>query len=426
MKTEEYTIRRKHLSALLAPRMMALINSNDRMPTNADGTMPFRQNTDLLWLCGINQEESALLLFPSHPNEAMREILFIRQPQELYLKWHGHSLTADQAAEMSGIKTVKWIHELDAVVHSLMPQCLGIYLNGIEHPRSVNEVETRDQRLTKKLLGKYPLIRTDRLAPLLGILRNSKSPAEIAALKEACRISELGFRRVLRFVKPGRPAKHIEAELIHEYMQHGGNWAGYEPIIASGANTCILHYISNDNMCRAGDLLLLDAAASFQHYNADLTRVIPVSGRYSPRQRQVYKAVLHIQKLLKQFIKAGVLMSDIEGYKNELVISALCELGLCTAAGLNEKGEAYFINRYSYHGFGHFLGLDVHDTGDNYAKLPEHCVLTVEPGIYIWEESTGIRLENNVEVLADGINDLTGHIPVEPEEIEELMNKNES
>lgn len=423
MKKEEYTLRRKKLSEMITPGSLAVIHSNDRMPTNADGAMPFKQNTDLLWLCGIDQEETILLLFPSHPNRSMHEMLFIRQPQELYLKWHGHSLSAEDATAISGIETIKWVESFEQVLFQAMSLATCIYLNALEHPRSVNKVETRDMRFTKGIRNSFPLHKTARLAPLLGHLRNTKSLDEITAIKEACRISGLGFRRALQFVKPGCSAKLIEAELIHEYMQHGGSWAGYEPIIAAGSNTCILHYTSNTNTCVAGDLLLMDAAASFNHYNADLTRVIPVDGRYTGRQKDIYKAVLDIQLQLKQFIKAGLLLSEIEQYKNELVISALCHLGLCTPTEIKLKGMTYFINRYSYHGFGHYIGLDVHDTGDNYAKLPEHCVLTVEPGIYIWEESTGVRIENVVEVLQDRCNDLMGDIPVEPEEIEHLMHK---
>lgn len=421
MNANDYALNRAKLAARLQPGAVAVIQSNDIMPSNADGTLRFRQNNDLYWLTGILQEETTLLLFPDHPDEAYREILFIQQVDEDFVKWHGRRHSKAEARHISGVQRVEWESRFEQLFYEAAVAAEVIYLNAIEHPRAVNLVETRDGRLTRWCRQKFPLHGYKRLAPVLGSLRMRKSEAELELIRKACAISGAGFRRLLRFIKPGVAEKLAEAELIHEYMQQGGEWADYAPIVASGPDSCVLHYISNHKHCQAGDVLLVDAAASYRLYNADLTRCIPVSGRFTPRQLQVYNTVWQVQQQLMQFIKSGLFLKDIEAYSQDLLINGLLQLGLFSTADLEKEGKAHWLNRYCYHGFGHLLGLDVHDVGSKYEPLPENAVLTVEPGIYIAEEAIGIRLENNVQVTGSGVTDLMAGIPVDPAEIEHLM-----
>lgn len=421
MKATDYALNRQQLAQRLAPGSVAIINANDIMPSNADGTLRFRQNNDLYRLSGILQEETVLLLFPDHPDESRREILFVKQVDEAFVKWHGRRHSREEAGEISGVQRVEWLGNFRQLFYEAAVIADIIYLNAIEHARATNKVETRDDRFARWCREKFRLHTYKRLAPLLAGLRMVKSEAELELIHQACTISGHGFRRLLHFIQPGVPEKLAEAELIHEYMQHGGDWAGYDPIIASGADTCILHYTSNSKTCGDNDLVLIDAAASFRLYNADLTRTIPVNGRFSARQRQVYDAVLRVHKALKQYIKAGLYFRDIEAHSRELLIGELMGLGLFSTADLKKQGKEYWLNQYCYHGFGHPLGLDVHDVVNTYEPLPVNSVLTVEPGIYIRRENTGIRLENNVQVVQDGTVDLMADIPLEAEEIENIM-----
>ena len=421
MKAADYAFNRQQLTQRLAPGSVAIIHANDIMPSNADGTLRFRQNNDLYWLSGILQEETVLLLFPDHPDENCREILFVKQVDEAFVKWHGRRHSLEEARAISGIQRVEWLDNFRQLFYEAAVTADIIYLNAIEHARATNKVETRDDRFARWCLEKFRLHTYKRLAPLLANLRMVKSEAELELIREACAISGHGFRRLLHFIKPGIAEKLAEAELIHEYMQHGGEWAGYDPIIASGADSCILHYISNSKPCGDNELVLIDAAASYRLYNADLTRTIPVNGRFSVRQRQVYDAVLRVHKQLKQYIKAGLYLKDIEAHSQELLIGELMGLGLFSAADLKKQGKTYWLNQYCYHGFGHPLGLDVHDVVNKYEPIPANAVLTVEPGIYIREENTGIRLENNVQVTQTGTIDLMADIPLEAREIESIM-----
>lgn len=423
MNTTEFaTLNRRNLIDKLEKGAIAIVNSNDTMPTNSDGVMPYRANNDLYWLTGISQEDCSLMLFPDHPDTALREVMFIKYVDQHFVKWHGRRLSIEEARNISGIPTVKWESEFMNVFSSSANYAQHIYLNTIEHPRSSNMVQTRDHRFIAWCKRRFPLHAYHRLAPILGELRKVKSQFEIEHLQKACDITEKGFRRVLKFVKPGVREKQIAAEMIHEYMQHDGDWSGYEPIVASGANTCILHYISNHNICREGELLLIDAAASYGLFNADLTRTIPVSGRYSERQKEVYNSVLKVHKAIKSFAKAGITLIDIQEYCNELLAEQLLKLKLMTADELRKNGRAFYMEKYCYHDFGHLLGLDVHDVGHKYEKLPLNAVFTVEPGIYIQEENIGIRIENNVYTTATGTIDLMANIPIEAGEIEDIMN----
>lgn len=420
---EFVTCNRQKLAAKLIPGSIAVLHANDMMPTNADGTMKYKPNNDVYWLSGIRQEETVLMLFPSHPDPNLREVLFIKKVGEDFVKWHGKRLSLEEAGEISGINTVKWSTEFTNIFSGSANYADHICLNAIEHSRTENEVQTRDDRFRLWCMEHYPLHHYGRLAPVLAELRKVKSEFELKRLQTACDITEKGFRRMLKFVKPGTKERLIEAELIHEYIQHDGDWSDYQPIVASGANTCILHYITNREICRDGDLLLVDAAASYELYNADLTRTIPVNGRYTTRQKQVYNAVLNVHKAMKDFAKAGTTFQQLQAYSSDLLIEQLASLGLFTSSDLGKHGKAFYLDRYCYHGFSHLLGLDVHDVGHFYQPLPENTVITIEPGIYIKEENIGVRIENNVVVKAGGTFDLMRNTPIEAEEIEELMHQ---
>lgn len=416
------TQNRKRLAEKLEQGALSIVNSNDIMPSNADGTLKFRQNNDLYWLTGITQEETTLLLFPGHPLPAYREILFVKKTDPLFVKWHGHRLSKEEASALSGIQTILWQEQFQDIFYQAAVMANAIYLNTIEHPRSVNEVQTRDLRFIDWCKQIFPLHRYGRLAPLLASLRMIKSEEEIAMMKQAAAITEAGFRRVLRFVKAGVKEKQIEAEMLHEYAQYEhGDRADYLPIVASGADTCVLHYNSNHKICRDQDLLLIDAAASYRLYNADLTRTIPVNGKFSKRQKEVYNAVLRVHKEMKSRLRAGIFLHEMYPICHELLLEELMGLGLCTTADIVREGKKFYLDKYCYHNFSHLIGLDVHDIGNTYEPLPAGAALTNEPGIYIAEEGIGVRIENNLVLTKEGNMDLTGNIPIEADEIEALM-----
>lgn len=414
---------RKRLVQVMNENSLAVFNSNDIMPTNADGSMPFRQNSDLFYLTGINQEETILLICPQFPQAHLREILFIREPNELLEKWEGHKLSKAEATAVSGIKTVLWISDFQKTFHHLMVMggVSRAYLNTNEHYRSDVIVQTRDARFIDWCKSTYPLHRYDRVAPLMAGLRASKQSPEIELMQKACDITEKGFRRVLRFVRPGVMEYEIEAEYLHEFIRNRSKGFAYQPIIASGSNNVILHYTENNRICRDGDLVLLDVAAEYANYNADLTRTIPVSGRFTKRQKAVYKAVHRIMKEAKSMLSTSVVYFDYHREVEKIMASELAELKLISKSEAKEKNSAAF-RKYYYHGTSHMLGLDVHDVGDMHANMKENSVWTIEPGIYIKDEGFGIRLENNVVLGKKGVKDLMKNIPLEAEEIEDLMN----
>lgn len=420
--TESVAQNRKLLASKLKPNTICVIHSNDIYPGNSDGTLPFRQNSNIIWSTGIGQEETTLLLIPSHPDENMREILFIRHVDSNFVKWHGQRLTHDEAASISGIKTVYFDSDFENVFTACAHYAESLTINTIEHPRSENKIETKDLRFFRWLNERYPLHEIHRLNPVIAKLRVTKNPYEIWCLAKACDISKLGFERLLEFIEPEIKGRQVMAELYHEYLQHDGDWAHYEPIVASGDNTCILHYTTNSNVLADGDLVLIDAAASYKHYNADLTRTIPVNGRFNPRQKQLYNAVLSIHKQLKTVIRSGMFISDIQKICDELTMAQLCKLGLTNMDEIRRKGSNHFMNLYAYHNFGHYLGLSVHDEGNIFLPIPENAVITIEPGIYIQDEGMGVRIENNVIVTSDGAIDLMNYIPIEVEDIEDRMN----
>lgn len=423
MPAEFFVENRKRLAAGLPPGSLVIVHSNDVMPTNADGTMGFVQNSDLFYLSGVDQEESILVLFPDAGDVKHREMLFVRETSEQIAIWEGHKLTKNQATERSGIRQVHWLQEFDGIFRQVMCQAEQVYLNLNEHPRAKIEVPSRERRFVDRCQQDYPLHQYKRLAPLMHNLRVVKSSAELDAIREAIRITDLGFRRLLQFVKPGLHEFEIEAELAHEFIRNRAAGFAYPPIIASGENACVLHYTANSAPCQDGELLLLDVAARHGCYNADLTRTVPVNGRFTDRQRAVYGAVLRVFRQCCRMLRPGVILHDYQKEAGRLMESELIGLGLLNRNEVAKQDpDKPLYKKYFPHGTSHHLGLDVHDVGNTWQPIQPGMVFTVEPGIYIREEKLGIRLENNLVIGEDKNLDLMAGIPIEAEEIEELMN----
>jgi len=414
----------------LEPKSIAIFNSADIPPLSADGTGRFVQNSDLFYLSGIDQENTALVLCPEAADAANREILFVQETSEQIAIWEGQKLSKEQARQVSGVTHVEWIDQMDHFLRRLVRETKNIYLNYNEHGRAASPVETADDRFRKRCQFLYPDHRYRRPAPLLHRLRALKAETEIKLIQRACDITEAGFRRVLPFVKPGVQEYEVEAEYAHEFLRSASMGFAYQPIIASGANACVLHYLDNDHCCGAGELLLMDVGAEFANYNADMTRTVPVSGRFSDRQRAVYNAVHRtLRSCIDELIRPGVRIKDYQKQVAELVAGELVDLGLLDAKtvaaeknqpGLKEEEKSY--RKYFMHGVSHSLGLDVHDVTPVEPEFQENMVVTVEPGIYIRGEKLGLRLENNIVVRRSGNIDLMANIPIEAEQIEELMN----
>jgi Xaa-Pro aminopeptidase len=410
-------------TAQLSNQSMAVFCSNDQMPTNADGTMPFKQNSDLLWLSGVDQEESKLVLFPNCSNPNHREILFLKETNEHIAIWEGEKLNKEQAFNTSGIKTVYWNKQFESVFEELMKEANSIYLNSNEHSRSASEVQTQTDRFNNWCKSTFADKEYLKSAPIMHDLRAVKHPLEIDLLQNACNITEKGFRRVLNFVKPGVSEYEIEAEFMHEFLINRSKGFAYEPIIASGRNACVLHYIDNNKICHDGDVILMDVGAEYANYASDMTRCIPVSGQFTKRQKDVYNAVLRVMKEATSMLKPGVLLGDYHKEVGLIMQSELKGLGLINQHDIDKqdpKNPAY--RKYFMHGTSHFLGLDVHDVGHFDKPIKEGMVFTCEPGIYILEESLGIRLENDLVITKDKPLDLMANIPLETDAIEDLMN----
>ncbi|WP_144603811.1 aminopeptidase P family protein [Algoriphagus algorifonticola] len=418
-----YVKNRAKLAAKMAKNSVAVLNSNDIMPTNADGTMRFRQNNDLFYLSGIDQEESILLIAPDCPNPSMREVLFLRETNEHIAIWEGHKYTKDEAQAASGIENIQWLANFDQVFNTVTALSERIYLNTNEHLRAGVVVETRDARFIKTCKERFPLHEYERLAPIMHEIRGAKEQAEIDQMQIACDITEKGFRRILNFVKPGVTEYEIEAEYLHEFVRNRSKGFAYEPIIASGASACVLHYIENNKACKDGDLLLMDVGAEYGNYNADMTRTIPVNGRFSERQKAVYNAVLRVQKEAMNMLRPGVTIQDYHKEVGLIMQSELIGLGLIDITDVKNQDPNWpAYKKYFMHGTSHHIGLDVHDVGTMYGPITPGMVFTVEPGIYIQNEEIGIRLENNIVIQKDGYFDLMRNIPIEADEIEEIMN----
>lgn len=420
--SELFVQNRAKLRRLLPPKSIAILCSNDIMPTNADGTMGFRQQSDLFYLSGLDQEDSYLVLFPDAAEDQQKEMAFVMETSELIAIWEGHKFTKKEAQDLSGIQHIHWSKQLDAVLKTVMYQADQVFLIDNEHLRNASLVETQSARLAKKLKEQYPLHKFERLAPLLSQLRMEKSAAEIQALQKAIDITESGFRRILNFVKPGVWEYEIEAEFIHDFIRQRSQGFAYTPIIASGANACVLHYIENKAQCKDGDLLLLDVGASYANYNADMTRTIPVNGTFSPRQKQVYQAVQKVLAFASEAMRPGVFWLDYQKEVERFMEGQLIDLGLFSRADVEKQDPNQpRFKQYFMHGVAHHLGLDVHDVWDKYQAFKPGMVLTCEPGIYIREEGIGIRLENNLLITAEGNQNLMANIPLEWDAIEDLM-----
>lgn len=413
---------RERLAARLKPGSIVILHSNDHLPTNADGHMVYKQNTDLYYLTGILQEESILILFPDAPVPSMREILFLRETNEQITIWEGHKLSQDQGEALSGIKNIQWVSQFESLLHSLIFEAENIYLFTNEHIRASIETESKNDRFIKWCKNKYPLHHYYRLAPELQALRVIKSDIEIALLKQACELTKDAFIRVLKFTRPGVWEYQIEAEFAHEFTSQGYSYADYGPIIASGKDSCVLHYHENNKECKNGDIILMDVGGAVGNYNADMTRVIPVNGKFTPRQKDVYNAVLSIMREASKLLVAGNTFEKYNKGVGKIVEQKLIELNLLDKEAVAKQNELTpLYKQYFMHGISHFLGLDVHDVGNRFKQFEAGMVLTCEPGIYIPAENIGIRLENNILITANGPVDLMANIPIEADEIEKIM-----
>ena len=415
---------RQRLLKRLKPNSIAILNSNDVMPTSADGTLPFRQQTDIFYLSGIDQEETLLVICPAAREDKQKEILFIKETNEQIATWEGRKYTKEEVKDISGIPTVHWTSELDTILRPLVVQSENIYLNSNEHLRAAVTVETRDMRFLKWCRQHFPLHHYERLAPIMHDLRAVKLPQEIDLIKEACALTEKAFRRVLGFIRPGVWEYEVEAEIVHEFMRNGSRGPAFETIVASGIDSCTLHYIKNDKQCKEGDLVLIDFGVVYANYASDVTRTVPVDGRFSKRQKEVYRAVLKIQKAAIQMLRPGITLEEYQKEVAKLVEAELIRLGVLKRAEVKKQPkDSPLYKKFFPHGTSHHLGLDVHDYGDKHRKLEPGMVLTCEPGIYIRDEAIGVRIENDILITKKGPVDLTETIPREVEEIEELMNK---
>ena len=419
-----YNSTRKALMAELKPRSLAIFNSNDIYPISADSTLPFEQHRDIFYLCGVDQEESILVLFPDAYEVKHREILFVRKTDEHIAIWEGAKLTKEQAQELSGVKTVYWLDEFEAVFQQLSTQCDCFYFNTNEHYRQSVQTQTREDRFIRWCKKHYPAHAVAKSNPILQKLRSIKASEEIRQLQIACDITEKGIRRILPFLKPGVWEYELEAELIHEFVKNRSKGFAYQPIIASGKNANVLHYTDNNQECKAGDLVLLDVAAEYGNYSADLTRTIPVSGRFTARQKAVYNAVLRVKNESTKLLVPGTLWKDFHVEVGKIMSSELIGLGLLDKADIqNQSHEKPAYKKYFMHGTAHHLGLNTHDYGLLHLPMEPQMVFTVEPGIYLPKEGFGIRLEDDVVIQKSGEpHNLMGNIPIDIEEIENLMN----
>lgn len=418
-----FTNNRKNFVSRTKSNSVALFFANDEFPRSGDQSFLFKQNPDFFYLSGIDQEQSILLLFPDCPNPLYREVLFLRQTNEHIAVWEGHKYTKEEARQASGIQQVYWLTDFDNIFHSIINYADNIYINTNENDRYAHTVPYRDIRMLDELRRKYPLHHYERSAPIMRDLRVIKSEIEIEVTKKACAITRDAFIRVLKFVKPGVAEYEIEAEIIHEFIRQRATGHAYNPIIASGKNANVLHYVDNNQICKDGDVILFDFGAEYGNYNADMSRSIPVNGRFTPRQKEVYNAVLRVMRAATQMIIEGAIWNEYHDEVGKIMTSELIGLGLLTKHDVEKqdpKMPAY--KKYFMHGTSHHLGLDVHDFASRYKPFEVGNLLTCEPGIYIPAEGLGIRLENNILITKGGNIDLMADIPVEAEEIEEIMN----
>ncbi|MFC4221623.1 aminopeptidase P family protein [Flagellimonas marina] len=415
---------RKKFTVQMKPKSIAVFNSNDIYPIGADSTLPFEQSRDLFYLCGADQEETILLLFPDAMDAKHREILFVRETNDHIAVWEGAKLTKEKATEVSGIETVYWLTDFDKIFFDLMTEAGTIYFNTNEHYRQAVETQTREDRFIEKCKKEYPAHQWAKSNPILQQIRGIKEPEEIAIMQTACDITEKGFRRILEFVKPGVWEYEIEAEFLHEFVRNRSKGYAYAPIIAAGNNANVLHYLENNQQVKDGDMILLDLAAEYANYSSDMTRTIPANGRFTDRQKQVYSAVLRVKNEATKMLVPGVIWAEFHKEVGKIMTSELIGLGLLDKADVqNENPDWPAYKKYFMHGTSHHIGLNTHDYGELKTPMKPNMVFTVEPGIYIPDEGMGVRLEDDVVIQESGEPfNLMRNIPIEIEEIEELMN----
>ncbi|MBP6310624.1 MAG: aminopeptidase P family protein [Flavobacteriales bacterium] len=423
LKATTYREHRARFCKAMVEGGLATFHSNDIMPTSADGSMPFKQATDIMYLTGIDQEESILLLFPNAQDPKDREILFVRETNDHIAVWEGAKFTKQEATDLSGVATVLWTSAYEATLKRLVPQCDSLYQNSNEHLRQGNEVETREERYNKKLRIQFPLHAVKRSAPIMHRIRSVKTAEEIAQMRKAVAITGKAFARVCDFIKPGVMEYEIEAEITHEFLRNGSRGHAYTPILASGYNACVLHYITNDQKCKDGDVILMDFGCEYGGYASDLSRSIPVNGRYTKRQRAVYDAVLRVKTAATKLLRPGTMLGEYHKEVGKLMEKELLALKLIDKTDIKNQDPAWpAYKKYFMHGTSHFIGLDVHDVGLWNEPIKEGMCFTVEPGIYVPKENLGIRIENDILVTKKGHDDLFKDIPQEAEAIEEMMN----
>ncbi len=415
---------REKFMAKMKPKSIAIFNSNDIYPISADSTMPFQQHRDIFYLSGADQEETILLLFPDAMDKGQREILFVRETNDHIAVWEGEKLSKEQATAVSGIRNVQWLKDFDKVFFDLMTEADTVYFNTNEHYRQSVETQTREDRFIRKCKEKFPAHSWAKSNPILQEIRGVKEHQEIALMQQACDITEKGFRRILNFTRPGVWEYEIEAEFLHEFIRNRSKGFAYTPIIASGNNANVLHYVVNNQQCKDGDLILLDVGAEYANYSSDMTRTIPVNGKFTKRQREVYNAVLRVKNEATEMLIPGTMWAEYHKEVGKIMTSELLGLGLLSKADVqNENKEWPAYKKYFMHGTSHHIGLDTHDYGPLKTPMKAHMVFTVEPGIYIPDEGFGIRLEDDVVIQEKGgpLN-LMKNIPIEADEIEAIMN----
>ncbi len=423
--SELFVANRKKFTARMEKGTLAVFNSNDIYPISADATMPFQQHRDIFYLSGVDQEESILVIFPDASNESHREVLFLKETNEHIAIWEGAKLNKQQAFETSGIKTVYWLQQFPTIFKQLMAEAKGIYLNTNEHLRADTTVQTREDRFIEQVRKDYPAHQTHKSAPIMHSIRSVKESIELNLMQTACDITKSGVNRLLSFIKPGVWEYEIEAELAHEFLKNRSQGFAYTPIVATGKNACVLHYIENNAQCQDGEVILLDVGAEYANYSSDLTRCLPVGGRFTQRQKDVYNAVLRVKNAAQEMLVPGTIMAEYHKEVGLIMEKELIGLKLIDQTDVKNQDPNWpAYKKYFMHGTSHFLGLDTHDVGLWHEPIKENMVFTCEPGIYILEEGLGIRLEDDLVVQASGKPfNLMGSIPIEADEIETLMNQ---
>jgi Xaa-Pro aminopeptidase len=422
LKPEIFNKNRQRFVDKMKPNSMAIFVSNDEVPVNGDALYPFKQNSDLFWLSGIVQEDSMVILFPDNPEAKYREVLVLVRPNELKEKWDGKRLRADEAQKISGISTIVWLDSVDALLQAWIHLADTIYLDTNENDRKASLLRTRDYRYVDELKSRYPLHHYERAAKIMKELRAIKTALEIEVLQQAINITDNAFRRLLKFIRPGAMEFEIEAEIWHSFLSQRATGPAYSSIIASGDRARTLHYVTNDQECKDGELVLMDFGAEYGGYNADLTRTVPVNGKFTRRQKTVYNACLHLHDYAKSLLKPGISIIAYTEKVGEEATQQFLKIGLLKKSDVkNEDPENRAYRKYLYHGISHHLGIDVHDLGTRTESIKAGMVFTVEPGIYIEEERMGIRIENNVWITRNGNKDLMKNIPITIEEIETIM-----